>query len=79
MGDLADLPAREAGFGWPRVAEAEVGGAPADVDLGVGRQELDADALLDLPDLADVRGEEGRGPGAAATVWARRCTTAVWP
>lgn len=58
MRDPADLAARETGLGRPCIAESEVRGAPADVDLGIRGQELDADAVLDLPDLTDVRREE---------------------
>src|SRR5690606_15188472 len=45
-------------------AHADIGIAAADIDLGIGGDELDAEVIVRLPEGADMAGEESAGPVA---------------
>ena len=63
MGNPADLATGEIGFRGAGAADAEVGGAAADIHLLIGGHQLDANAVVDVPDGIDVAADESRGPG----------------
>src|SRR5690606_35141307 len=64
IGDLADQAASEPLFGGALVADADIGVAPADIDLVVGGDQFEPEAVFDAPEFADVAGKKRRGPGA---------------
>ncbi len=51
-------------FGRALVADADIGIAAADIDLVVGGDQFEPEAVFDAPELADVAGQKRRGPGA---------------
>ncbi|MER9243281.1 hypothetical protein [Mesorhizobium sp. M0633] len=62
VGDLAALTAGQPLLGRALAADADVGGTATDVDPVGGGDELHPCAVIDRPDLADMGGNEGRGP-----------------
>lgn len=64
VGDRREFAAREPALIGAAVADADVGFAPGDVDVGVGGQQRGTPRAFGRPDFGEMAGDVARGPAA---------------